>query len=595
MAVSKRWLLAWAVVLAACEITLATAHGDDDNDEHKAKPAAAGSDMAMGGDMGGMDHNASLNIPGHSDDADSYWRLSKARWLIYGHIILMMIDWILILPISIMFAVAKSNLHIPVQFVFLAVNGFAIFLGTIYNAETPDLYPANAHHRMGWVAVAILVAQTAVGVIFSVAKSKDAPTSNEEGSSLMAAATMRYQRMQTHQRQGSWNSDSAHGGSDESPSSRSPSIEEESPYQDNEEEELKPVEEEGRFEKLAKQYVPRFTIAQRWIAVANVGYQISQRLLLIWSFMLIATGFTTYTGVFKGGHVFTGLAHVIKGGIFFFYGVFTLGRYLGCFADLGWAWNTKPDASMVGKFRANIKSAEMVESALIFTYGFTNVWLEHLGGWGGAWHMGDLEHVSIAFWFLGGGLLGILTESERIRALLNNVFSDDTQIVINRYEMAAPHAVFQDNTPKFRTTMNVFPALVIFMLGILMGSHHQETMLGTMLHKQWGLLLSGAAVFRLGTFLILYLKPPTSYLPSRPFTEPLAAFALMAGGLVFILSNSQTVDAFNEMNVDGMFAFTLAIGVTALLMAYQTLMVAMKGWAVKREAARSNKQVFVVA
>ncbi|KAF3906309.1 hypothetical protein ABW20_dc0103321 [Dactylellina cionopaga] len=588
MAISRRWLLA-LVLLAACEITLAAAHGDDEEEKDEHSGGMAG--------MAGMDHNASLNIPAHTEDADSYWRLSKARWLIYGHIILMMIYWVLVLPVSIIFAVAKSNLHIPAQFVFLAINGLAIFLSFIYNAQTPDLYPANAHHRMGWVAVAILIAQTVVGIVFSVAKSKDAPISKEESSSLMAAAQMRYQRMEAHQRQGSWNSDSAHGGSDQS--SRSSSIEEESPYNSTHEEgdNLEPntVEEENRFEKLAKQYVPRFTVPQKWAMVASVGYQISQRLLLIWSFMLIATGFSTYTGVFKGGWVFTGLAHVVKGGIFFFYGIFTLGRYLGCFADLGWAWNVKPDASMVGKFRANIRSAEMVESALIFTYGFLNVWLEHLGGWGGAWHMGDLEHVSIAFWFLGGGLLGILTESKRIRALLNNVYSEDAQISVNQYEMVAiPPPMFQER-PIFRQNMNVFPALVIFMLGILMGSHHQDSMLGTMLHKQWGLLLSGAAVFRLGTFLLLFLKPPTSYFPSRPFTEPLSAFALMAGGIVFILSNSETVNSFNAMNVDGMFAFTLAIGVTALLMSYQTLVIALKGWAVKREAAKSNKQIFTVA
>ncbi|KAJ6264661.1 hypothetical protein Dda_0810 [Drechslerella dactyloides] len=575
-----RRLLAWAL-LAVCEVTLAAAapHGEEKEDSSH------------------MDHNASMNVPDVSEDADSYWRLSKARWLIYGHIILMMLNWVLILPVSIMFAVAKSNLHIPVQLVFLAVNGFAIFLSVIYNAQTPDLYPANAHHRMGWVVVAVLTAQTAVGVIFSVAKSRDGPATKEEDSSLMAAATLRYQRMGTVQRQGSWNSDSAHGGSDHSPTSRSPSMEDDGPYmhEDLDEHELKPVEEEeGRFEKLASKYVPRFSVAPIWIKVAHVGYQISQRLLLIWAFMLITTGVSTYTGAFKGGWVFTGLAHVIKGGIFFFYGIFTLGRYLGCFADLGWAWNIKPDASMVGKFRANIKSAEMVESAIIFTYGFTNIWLEHLGGWGGAWHMGDLEHVSIAFWFLGGGLLGILTESDRVRGLLNNVFSEDAQIQINQYEMAAPQPIFKEG-PKFRQSMNVFPSLVIFMLGVLMGSHHQDSMLGSMLHKQWGLLLSGAAVFRLGTFVLLYLKPPTSYLPSRPFTEPLAAFALMAGGTVFVLSNSETVNAFNAMNVDGMFAFTLSIGVTALLMSYQTLMIALKGWAVKREAARSHKPVFTVA
>ncbi|KAF3209484.1 hypothetical protein TWF192_004137 [Orbilia oligospora] len=580
LSVSRRWLLAWAL-FAVCDVALAAAHGEE---------AGEKGDMHKG-HTGGMDHNASLNVPAHSDDADTYWRLTTARWLIYGHIILMVIDWILVLPVSIMFAVAKSNLHIPAQFVFLAINGFAIFLSILYNAQTPDLYPANAHHRMGWVAVAILTVQTVVGVIFSVAKSSDAPK-NEEASSLMAAATARYQRMEN--RQGSWNSDSAHGGSDHSPSSRSPSLEEEPLYNHHEEQELKVVDEETKFEKLAKKYVPRYTVAQQWITIASVGYQISQRLLLIWTFMLIATGASTYTGVFKGGNIFTGLAHVIKGGIFFYYGIFTLGRYLGCFADLGWAWNVKPDASMVGKFRANIKSAEMVESALIFTYGFTNVWLEHLAGWGQAWHMGDLEHVSIAFWFLGGGLLGILTESERIRGLLNNVYSEDAQIAINQYEMAVPQTVFPEK-PKFRQSMNVFPSLVIFMLGILMGSHHQEKVLGTMLHKQWGLLLSGAAVFRLGSFLLVFLKPPTSYLPSRPFTEPLAAFALMAGGLVFCLSNSETINAFDAMNVDGMFAFTLSLGITALLMSYQTLVIALKGWAVKREASRSHKSVFRIA
>lgn len=37
-----------------------------------------------------------------------------------------------------------------------------------------------------------------------------------------------------------------------------------------------------------------------------------------------------------GDRVFNGLAHFIKGGIFFLYGILTLGRWLGAFADLGW-------------------------------------------------------------------------------------------------------------------------------------------------------------------------------------------------------------------------------------------------------------------
>jgi len=37
-----------------------------------------------------------------------------------------------------------------------------------------------------------------------------------------------------------------------------------------------------------------------------------------------------------GSGVFNGLAHFIKGGIFFMYGLLTLGRWLGAFSDLGW-------------------------------------------------------------------------------------------------------------------------------------------------------------------------------------------------------------------------------------------------------------------
>jgi hypothetical protein len=43
-----------------------------------------------------------------------------------------------------------------------------------------------------------------------------------------------------------------------------------------------------------------------------------------------------------GGQIFSGLAHFIKGGVFFWYGILTLGRWAGCFADLGWVTGTAP-------------------------------------------------------------------------------------------------------------------------------------------------------------------------------------------------------------------------------------------------------------
>jgi hypothetical protein len=99
--------------------------------------------------------------------------------------------------------------------------------------------------------------------------------------------------------------------------------------------------------------------------------------------------------------VFSGLAHWIKGGIFFWLGILTLGRWAGCFGEWGWAWNVRPK-SPAQKWRP---SAEFVESFLIFFYGATNIFLEHLGGAGEAYSATDLEHVSITVLFIGGGLV----------------------------------------------------------------------------------------------------------------------------------------------------------------------------------------------
>lgn len=77
---------------------------------------------------------------------------------------------------------------------------------------------------------------------------------------------------------------------------------------------------------------------------------------------------------------------------------------MGCFADFGWAWNVKPTRSEAG-WKARLPTAEFTESFVIFLYGFTNVWLEHLAAWGDAWTAQDFEHVSISIMFAGGGIV----------------------------------------------------------------------------------------------------------------------------------------------------------------------------------------------
>lgn len=164
--------------------------------------------------------------------------------------------------------------------------------------------------------------------------------------------------------------------------------------------------------------------SQRVLKVLEVIYDGIDRVILILSFIALVTGGVTYTGIFVSGtsynwflpsadnlqranNIFNGLAHFIKGGIFFWYGLLTLGRWMGCFADLGWAWNIKPSKSESASWKTSVPTAEFTESFLIWLYGTTNVFLEHLAAWGDAWTAQDLEHVSISIMFFGGGLVSL--------------------------------------------------------------------------------------------------------------------------------------------------------------------------------------------
>jgi hypothetical protein len=193
-------------------------------------------------------------------------------------------------------------------------------------------------------------------------------------------------------------------------------------------------------------------------SLLEISYLVLDRMLIPLGFVGFCTGIVTMSGIFKSNHVFNGLAHFIKGGIFFWYGILTLGRWLGCFSELGWAWNINPSVY------PKIPSAEFVESFVIFLYGCSNVFLEHLTAWGQAWSAQDLEHVAISVMFFGGGLCGMFIESRWIKHLLETSVSSSTK--------------------QTSTSMNPLPALIILLLGILMGVHHQDSMISTMIHKQ---------------------------------------------------------------------------------------------------------------
>ncbi|RFU24218.1 hypothetical protein B7463_g12117, partial [Scytalidium lignicola] len=533
-----------------------------------------------------------------SDGAPSnYFRLEEHSGTMLAHIAIMTISWIFVLPVGVILSIARSRYSLLVQFVFLILNACGLLLGTFYNASTPDLYPNNAHHKLGWVVTWFMCAKVLMEMIsaYTGHNSKGNVLAEERAAFIPISSENMAQHHRLHGHGHGhghiyrYSNDSGQGTEPNTASLRSQSIssigEDENPLhqqpisEEEEEEDImlekQILTQRSKMNDYLSRKVPAL-FSTRALKVLRFAYGAIDRTILILGFVTLATGYITYGGIFKGNNVFNGLAHWIKGGIFFWYGILTLGRWGGAFAEIGWAWNISP----VKASRRSPPTAEFVESLLIFIYGCTNVFLEHLAAWGGEWAPQDLEHLSITIMFFGGGLCGMFIESKQIRSLLNigvqpeNSYHDESE---------EPKA--------YRFSMNPIPALIIVLLGKMMSSHTQNSMISSMVHAQWGNLLVGAALARGATYIIFYISPPTSIFPGRPPTELVTSFCLMAGGLLFMASSKDVVEAIEYNHFDAMFMFTVCMGLVAFLMAWVILVMAIKGWAVRKEMTKSARNV----
>lgn len=493
---------------------------------------------------------------------------------------------------GVMLSVARSQLALLVQLAFLGLQSIGLWLGTIYSSRTPDLYRNNAHNKIGWSVTWIILIQCVVGLVKLAATIGMPEIKQEEHTTdflpMSAEALTQHGETQAYR----YSDDSGHFTA--SDSSRSHSISSISGR--NEEEQQRKLREyqdahvDGEADCTEKQgllgnaKVRRFAsrvsarLSQQTMRLLDVVINAIDYTSLPLGFFAIVSGAVVYGGVFRGDNVFNGLAHSIKGGIFFWYGLLTLGRWMGCFAEMGWAWNVRPPVGVVSPRKARMPSAEFVESLVIFVYGASNVWLEHLAAWGSAWSAQDFEHVSISIMFFGGGLCGMLIESKRVRDCLNSTI------------LTSPAAYGPPNTREllmpprtYRFSMNPVPSLMILLLGLMMSSHHQSSAVSTMVHKQWGTLFVGFALARAVTYILTYISPPSSYLPSRPPSELVSSFCLISGGLIFIASNKDTVAAMEHYDLHAMFPFTVTMGLTTFLMAWAMMVLAVKGWAVRRQ------------
>jgi hypothetical protein len=291
-----------------------------------------------------------------------------------------------------------------------------------------------------------------------------------------------------------------------------------------------------------------------------------RRTQVVLAYVAVCTGIPVYVGMCRAGFINTCAAHIIKGSIFFGYGVLTFARYLGAYADPGWAWNRKPAGSRA-------VSAEMVECAVIFTYGATNTWMERFGAKAGdPYTVKQVQHISIAVMFAFGGLAGCLLESVRVRKLLGSVISTNG----GNGRVREP--------PTYAFSFNPFPALVIAITGLAMAAHHQDYVFQVKIHELWGILLAGGSIFRFLTYFYLWVRPPTeSMLPSRPPTEVLTSFGWAAGGIVFMLSDEEVAFAAMRSGFDDMMAFLcFTVALTCLMFCWIVVVMAIKGLALLR-------------
>lgn len=315
-----------------------------------------------------------------------------------------------------MLSIARSRLALPSQFLFMVINAFGLLLGIVYNSQTPDLYENNVHGKIGWVITWVVSAQSILALIFTYAGRGESKPSSFEDTMFLPVATEEPENVcpsgPMHEYR--WSRDSGQGtepnSSIHSPGSPCESSAEYAGFEKPEGD--VPTRSSSWQGGLHNNFVNRFLwnfvpeiFSNRVLRISSGVYNVIDRIILPFGFVALASGAVTYGGIFRGRDIFNGLAHFIKGGIFFWYGILTLGRYVGCWADLGWAWNKKPSAAIAGRWKSRIPSGEFTESFVIWLYGVTNVFLEHLSNAGDAWSATDLEHTSISVMFFGGGLV----------------------------------------------------------------------------------------------------------------------------------------------------------------------------------------------
>ncbi|KAJ7178140.1 hypothetical protein C8R46DRAFT_889052 [Mycena filopes] len=452
--------------------------------------------------------------------------------LIITHAVFMSLAFFVWLPMGIALRSIKHSLHGVTVFAFYASFFLACAASSIYGKLTPDMYPNASHARHGYSVFVIALALTLIDTLGALHRigtfarnakyytvkgfakallSREDPDSKGSGAEYIGLAS---------EEPVSFN----HGNAEQYvPSHSSP--------------------------------LPRASLPRR---IGRAAFAITERVLVLAGFGLFLTGIIVYTGGCRQNFLNVCLAHLIKGGIFWCYGLISFARFLGFGADLGWAWNRTPTFGHL--------TGEFVESFIIFLYGITNTWMERFdANPGDPYTTKQIQHIGIALMFWFAGLLGMAIESRRIRRWLAALAMDTSETVTE--------------PATYTSSFNPFPALVIGVTGAVMAAHFQTYLFQVQIHALWGNLLLAFAVLRCLTYFFLWVAPPRSTLPSRPPTEAVGSFFLACGGVSFMFSTEEVTIAAMRRGRDDIMMFAVsAVAITCLAFCWTLCVVAFNGW-----------------
>lgn len=503
---------------------------------------------------------------------------SKHRGALLSHIALYLVAYVGVYPFVLVFWNIQHCLYLPALSVHTILVLVSVFNYWIFMGSIKELYPHNAFNTMTWLLffssivhwVCALLA-VAYGYLnldefeyFAVDHEDDNSSCSSPGETLRASGSS----------SGSFELDTL-GESDGHLQTSNGSM--------------------FALPSRKSQFLLKFPAFKRATQVfGNSAYTFTGLAnwgLFAYFLVYFPTGIATYCVYGTDGTMFNLLAHFIKGGVFFFCGLVTLARYCGAFKSKGWAWNHKFVTSKQAfsgwlKWQSlGLWTMEFMESSLILFYGSTNIFMEHLATPGEAWTAKDLQHVSIAFIFLGCGLCGVLVESKlsswRFRKALDNLALTGE---------AKTAAAVAKATPGF--SPNPFPLMTIYWTGILMSKHEQASALSTAIHTQWGNLLVAACWFRLMSYILSMLTAVSAQnltKPLSPMTELVVSFCLMCGGLIFMESTDPVIHSFEYYGYTSMFTLNVSLGLVTLIMAWEMSVFAIKDWLLRREAGSRSR------